>query len=96
MATALARDMTHALATIDSLDLDLVTGGKLDWNRMVDNGNRYAAAVGTAGATVGGLAGIPGGPAGMATGAGIGFAAGGALGWAGGAGYDAYQQLHGR
>jgi len=88
--------MTHALATIDTFDLDLVTGGKFDWNRMVDNGNRYAAAVGTAGATVGGLAGIPGGPAGMATGAGIGFAAGGAIGWAGGAGYDAYQQLHGR
>jgi len=88
--------MASTLHTLPSFDLDLVTGGKFDVNRMVDNGNRYAAAVGTAGATVGGLAGIPGGPAGMATGAGIGFAAGGALGWAGGAGYDAYQQLRGK
>jgi len=87
--------MATTLATIPAYDLDLVTGG-FDWNRMVDNGNRYAAAVGTAGGAIGGLAGIPGGPAGMATGAGIGFAAGGAVGWAGGAGYDAYQQLRGK
>jgi hypothetical protein len=87
--------MEITLATLSSHDLDQVTGG-FDVNRMVDNGNRYAAAVGTAGATVGGLAGLPGGPAGMATGAGIGFTAGGALGWAGGAGYDAYKQLRGK
>lgn len=87
--------MATTLATLSTFDLDQVTGG-FDWNRMVDNGNRYAAAAGTVGATAGGLAGIPGGPAGMATGAGIGFAAGGAVGWAGGAGYDAYQQLKGK
>jgi hypothetical protein len=87
--------MEITLATVPAFDLDQVTGG-FDWNRMVDNGNRYGAALGTAGATVGTLAGIPGGPAGMATGAGIGFAAGGAAGWAGGAGYDAYQQLKGK
>jgi hypothetical protein len=87
--------MASNLASISAYELDQVTGG-FDVNRMVDNGNRYAAAVGTAGATVGGLVGIPGGPAGMATGAGIGFAAGGAVGWAGGAGYDAYKQLRGK
>ncbi|HEY0251067.1 MAG TPA: hypothetical protein VGC41_06045 [Kofleriaceae bacterium] len=85
----------EAIQTIDLRDLDLVTGGAFDWNRMVDNGNRYGTAVGFAGAGIGAAVGIPGGPAGMATGAGVGAGIGGAVGWVGGAGYDAYQQIRG-
>ena len=85
---------TLPLQTIDSNQLADVLGG-FDWGRMVDNGNRY----GTAGAFLGGGAGLaigsPGGPPGMGLGAGIGAAVGGVGGWLGGAGYDAYQQLRG-
>ncbi len=85
-------DHVPQLATIDARSLAGVTGGKengdkgFDVNRMVDNGNRWAAAGGAVG---GGIGLAVGGPAG----AGAGAAAGGALGWVGGAMSDAQDQL---
>lgn len=83
-----------AFTTIDPNQL-IDVNGAFDWNRMVDNGNRYGAAGAALGGGAGVLIGTPGGPVGMATGGGIGAAAGGALGWVGGAAYDAWQQLRG-
>ncbi|HEU0032223.1 MAG TPA: hypothetical protein VFQ53_16425 [Kofleriaceae bacterium] len=82
--------------TLTTVDLDLVSGGKFDVNRMVDSGNRWGQAGAAIGGGVGLIAGAPGGPPGMATGAGIGAAIGGAGGWIGGAAGDAVNQLRGR
>jgi len=89
---------------IDSDHLADVTGG-FDWNRMVDNANRWGdtgALVGAgAGAVAGGVAGAVGGAGvgaipGAETGSWIGAAAGGGAGWVGGAAYDAYKQWRGK
>ena len=89
--------------TIDTNSLDAVTGG-FDFNRMVDNGNRYGTAGAIGGAGVGAVAGaVAGAPAagvgalpGAAIGAGVGGAIGGAAGWVGGAATDAWNQFRGR
>ena len=81
---------------IDLADLQNVAGG-FDWNRMVDNGNRYGTAGALGGAAVGAAAAaVPSLGIAAPAGAGVGGAIGGALGWAGGAGYDAIQQLRGK
>jgi len=93
---------------LDMTQLATVHGGGFDWNRMVDNGNRYAqvgavagGGVGlVAGGAIGGAFGSALGPlgtaAGIATGAATGAGIGGALGalggWVGGAAYDAVKQ----
>jgi hypothetical protein len=84
-----------AFDTIPSFDLDSVSGG-FDWGRMVDNGNRYGTAAGVLGAGVGAGAGALAAGVGAVPGAALGGTVGGVGGWVGGAGYDAYQQLHGR
>jgi hypothetical protein len=63
--------------------------GEFDYNRAVDNGNRYGAAGIIAGGAAGWLAGNPVTSAGGAV-------LGGALGWVGGAAYDANKQLEGK
>ena len=93
MSAAIAFD---TFQSIDPSALDAVTGG-FDWNRMVDNGNRYGTAGAIGGAAVGAAAAaIPSLGIAAPAGAGVGGAVGGALGWLGGAGYDAVQQLRGK
>jgi len=75
--------------------LDLVTGAGFDWNRMVDNGNRYGTAGGILGGGAGAAIGVWGAGVGALPGATVGGLVGGIGGWLGGAGYDAWQQVSG-
>jgi hypothetical protein len=102
---------TDTFTSIDPSHLDSITGG-FDFNRMVDNGNRWGTAGaltgggvgavaggvagGVAGAAAGGVGAVPGAIGGAAAGGAIGGAAGGALGFVGGAATDAWNQLRGR
>src|SRR5262245_24771275 len=74
-----------------------VASGTFDWNRAVDNGNRYATPGGIAGATVGAGVGALGlNPVTVGGGMAGGGLIGTGLGWAGGFLYDANEQMNGR
>jgi hypothetical protein len=103
--------MTTTLATLDTTQLTLVTGG-FDAGRAIDAGNalapKAAEAGGYLGAGVGAVTGfvvgapflgvtaIPGAATGIAAGSTAGGAIGGAVGWGIGAGVDTVRQLKGR
>jgi hypothetical protein len=72
-----------------------IGSGNFDYNRNIDNANRYGNAgviTGAAGGAV--IGGAVGGPAGAGLGAGLGAAGLGAAGFVGGAIYDANQQAN--
>jgi len=72
-----------------------VTGGKIKWRDVIDEGNRFAQATGALGAGAGTLIGTVGGPPGMAAGATIGGGAGAGAGWLLGAGRSIDNQTKG-
>jgi hypothetical protein len=79
------------------IDIELLAtvigGAATDWNKIVDNGNRWSVPGSIVGGTIGGLAaGLPTAGFGAPAGIGGGALLGSGVGWLGGAAYEAGKQ----